>query len=182
MFIKVFKLPKLKNSKTKILIVSMVLGLVISFNILSSSFAMQHYQKVDFSTGLVTASTLNVREGPSTSYRVITKVYKNEYVRVFAKIGSWYVIQTDSDYVGTVSASYIKPIYPSNVGSSSSGSIGSSGSSTSSLSSVSLSQDELEVFNLINEKRIANGLKALAWYIIIIFHILHQLMEVHSIC
>ena len=159
MYIKVFKLPKFKISKAKILIVSTLLGLVLSFNILSSSFAMQHYQKVDFSTGLVTASSLNVREGPGTSYKVITKVYKNEYIRVFAKIGSWYVVQTDKDYVGAVSANYVKPIY-STTGST--GSIGNSGGSSSSTSGVSLTQDELEVFNLINEKRIANGLKALA--------------------
>lgn len=158
MYIKVLKLPKFKISKLKILIVTIVLGLAISFNIFSSSFAMQHYQKVDFSTGLVTATTLNVREGPGTSYKVITKVYKNQYIRVFAKIGSWYVIQTDNDYVGAVSANYIKPIYPS------SGNTGSSGNSSGSgtvVSEVNLTQDELEIFNLINEKRVANGLKAL---------------------
>ena len=159
MYIKVLKLPKFKISKVKILIASILLGLLISFNILSNSFAMQHYQKVDFTTGLVTATTLNVREGPGTSYKVITKVYKNEYIRVFAKIGSWYVIQTDSDYIGAVSTSYIKPIYPS---SGSSVSSGNSSGSSSSTTEISLSQDELEVFNLINEKRVANGLKALA--------------------
>lgn len=30
----------------------------------TTSFGMQHYYNVDFSTGLVTASTLNVRSGP----------------------------------------------------------------------------------------------------------------------
>jgi len=158
MFIKAFKIPKFKISKLKVLMISILLGIFASFNILSSSFAMQHYQKVDFSTGLVTATTLNVREGPSTSYKVITQVYKNEYVRVFAKIGNWYVIQTDKDYVGTVNSSYIKAIYPSTVSTGNSGSNGSSYSNTQ----ISLSQDELEVFNLINEKRVANGLKALS--------------------
>lgn len=156
MFIKVLKIPKIKISKVKVLIFSTLLGIIVSFNILSSTLAMQHYQKVDFSTGLVTATALNVREGPSTSYKIITQVYKNEYIRVFARIGNWYVIQTDKDYVGAVSASYIKPIYPSTGNSS------SSGTTSSSNLQVNLSQDELEVFNLINQKRVANGLKALA--------------------
>ena len=158
MFIKILKLPKFKFSKLKILIVSIMLGLVISFNVLSSSFAMQHYQKVDFSTGLVTANTLNVREGTGTSYKVITQVYKNQYIRVFAKIGSWYVIQTDNDYVGAVSSRYVKPIYPS---SGSTGTTGNTSGNSYSSSGIDLSQDELEIFNLINEKRIENGLNAL---------------------
>ena len=36
---------------------------IILFNV-STVFGMQHYYNVDFSTGLVTASTLNVRSGP----------------------------------------------------------------------------------------------------------------------
>ena len=153
MFIKVLKMPKVRISKMKIIMFSLLLGILLSFNILSSSLAMQHYQTVDFSTGLVTATALNVREGPSTSYKTITQVYKNEYIRVFARIGNWYVIQTDKDYVGAVSVNYVKPIYPSS---------GSSGSSSSNNTQVSLSQDELEVFNLINQKRVTNGLKALS--------------------
>ena len=61
----------------------------------STSFAMQHYYKLDFSTGLVTATTLNVRSGPGTAFKIVTTVKKNESVRVFAGIGDWYVIQTD---------------------------------------------------------------------------------------
>jgi len=32
---------------------------------------MQHYYNVDFSTGLVTATELNVRSGPGTQYKVV---------------------------------------------------------------------------------------------------------------
>lgn len=49
--------------------------------------AMQHYYKVDFSTGLVTATELNVRSGPGTGFRIIATIKKNEYIRVFAGIG-----------------------------------------------------------------------------------------------
>ena len=102
----------LKNiSKKKVLIIAIILLVLIGVFFVSQTFAMTYYQVVNFSTGLVTASTLNVRQGPSTNYKNITTVNKNEYVRVFAQIGSWYVIQTDKDYVGCVSTKYIKPIY-----------------------------------------------------------------------
>ena len=67
------------------------------------SFGMQHYYKLDFSTGLVTATTLNVRSGPGTKYKVVATIKKNSYVRVFAGVGDWYIIHTDGDYVGAVS-------------------------------------------------------------------------------
>ena len=79
---------------------------------LSTAFGMQSYYKVDFSTGLVTASTLNVRSGPGTTYKVVATAKKNDYIRVFAGIGNWYVVQVDGDYVGVVSKQYVKPVYP----------------------------------------------------------------------
>ena len=92
--------------------------------VFTKSFGMQHYYKLDFSTGLVTATTLNVRSGPGTGYPIIATVKKNEYIRVFAGIGNWYVVQVEGDYIGAVSQQYVKPIYPN-----SSGSTGSSGTS-----------------------------------------------------
>ena len=79
---------------------------------LSTVFGMQNYYNVGFSTGLVTATTLNVRSGPGTKYKVVTTVKKNEYIRVFAGVGEWYIVQVKGDYVGAVSKQYIKPIYP----------------------------------------------------------------------
>ncbi len=120
------------------------------------SYGMQHYYNVDFSTGLVTATTLNVRSGPGTQYKIVTTVNKNEYIRVFAGVGDWYIVQVEGDYVGAVSKKYIKPIYPS---SSNSGNTGSTGGQTS--QTTSMTTDEKEVFNLINEQRTKNGLQAL---------------------
>ena len=64
---------------------------------LTTSFAMQHYYKVDFSTGLVTATTLNVRSGPGTQYKVVATVKKDQYIRVFAGVGEWYIVQVEGD-------------------------------------------------------------------------------------
>lgn len=136
---------------------TMIIAFMLVVCTFSTSFAMQHYYKLDFSTGIVTATTLNVRSGPGTGFKVVTTVKKNEYIRVFAGIGSWYIIQTDKDYVGVVSKKYIKAIYPNSSGGSSS----SSGSSDSSSQTSTMNSDEKEVFNLINKQRTNNGLSAL---------------------
>lgn len=120
---------------------------------------MSHYQTVGTSTGLVTAFALNVRQGPGTSFNSVSLVYKNEYIRIFAKIGDWYVIQTNSDHIGCASSKYIKLIYPQTSSSGGSSNSGATGNTTQ--TNKDLSKDELEVFNLINKKRIANGLTAL---------------------
>ena len=111
---------------------------------------------VGTTTGLVTASALNVRQGPETNYKIVTMVYKNEYIRIFAKIGDWYVIQTEKDYIGMVSSKYVKLIYPN-------GNTDSPNTTTPSTTenNSGLTADELEVFNLINAKRTSAGLSAL---------------------
>lgn len=98
-----------------------------------------------------------------TSYNVITTVNKNEYIRVFAGVGEWYIVQTDSDYVGAVSRKYVRAIYPSYSGSSNSGTGGSSssGNTSSSTETSNMNSDEKEVFDLINKQRTNNGLAAL---------------------
>lgn len=121
----------------------------------TTAFGMQHYYKLDFSTGLVTATTLNVRSGPGTQYKIVTTVDKNEYIRVFAGVGDWYIVQVEGDYIGAVSKKYIKPIYPN------SSNTGSNENSTTDNQTSSMNADEKEVFDLINKQRTNNGLTAL---------------------
>ena len=120
----------------------------------STSFGMQHYYKVDFSTGLVIADRLNVRSGPGVQYKVIASVSQNEYIRVFAGVGDWYIVQVEGDYIGEVSKKYVKPIY-----SNTSNDQGNAGGKTTSNSNISA--DEKEVLNLINNQRSQYGLKPL---------------------
>ena len=138
-------------------IISLILFIVI-VSISGISTAMTHYQTVGTTTGLVTASALNVRQEPGTNYNKVTIVYKNEYVRIFAQIGDWYVIQTDKDYVGMVSKQYIKLIYPTqnNTGTQDS----TTPSQTENING--LTADEQEIFNLVNAQRTAAGLVALS--------------------
>lgn len=124
----------------------------------TTSFGMQHYYKVDFSTGLVTATTLNVRSGPGTKYNVIATVKKNEYIRVFAGVGEWYIVQVEGDYVGAVNKKYVKAIYPNSNNSNNSS---SNNSNSNSNTNTTMTADEKEVFDLINKQRTQNGLSAL---------------------
>ncbi len=146
----------IRISKRRIMIFGMLLIMLFVFSISDNSFGMQHYYKLDFSTGLVTASKLNVRSGPSTKYSIVTTVNKNEYVRVFAGVGNWYIIQTDSDYVGAVSKQYIKAIYPnSNSGNT------NQGSTSNNNDLATLNVNEQEVLRLINAERVKQGLSEL---------------------
>lgn len=141
----------MKIKKILIMIILFICIMAIS----NSSNAMTHYQTVGTTTGIVTASSLNVRQGPGTNFGKVTLIYKNEYVRVFAKIGNWYVIQTEKDYIGMASKDYIKLIYPSNNQST------TNQTTTKNDTTTGLTQDEKETFDLINAKRKESGLSAL---------------------
>lgn len=135
------------SKKVKIILIILFIITIIGICIIPKTFAMQYYQTVDTPTGIVTADALNVRSGPGTEYKIITQVYKNEYIRIFAKVGTWYVVQTDKDYIGAVSSKYVRLVYPQ---------------SNNTTTTTSLTADEQEVFNLINQKRTEQGLPALA--------------------
>ena len=97
--------------------------------------------------------TTSIKE---TKYGVVTSIKKNQYIRVFAGVGEWYIVQVEGDHVGAVSKKYIKPIY-SNSGANNS----SNNNSQSSSNNENMTNDEKEVFDLINKQRTNNGLKAL---------------------
>ena len=66
----------------------------------TSSFA-------DSNEGTVTADTLNVRSGPSTSYGITTKIYKGNKVQILETSNGWHKIKTSNGKIGWVSASYL---------------------------------------------------------------------------
>ena len=142
----------MKKIIVSLLIVS---TLVLSCNVL---FAMKTYENVDFVTGIVTATALNVRTGPSTNYRVIGTVYKNEYIRVFAKIGDWYVVQTPNDQIGTVSTKYVRAI-KGNSNTTASNNV--SNNEKLNTENSGATSEEIELLKLINEQRKQNGLSEL---------------------
>ena len=143
--------------KKNILKLTTLVIFTVMIGVFSTTLGMQHYYKLDFSTGLVTATNLNVRSGPGTNYSIVTTVKKNEYIRVFAGVGDWYIIQTDQDYIGAVSKKYVKAIYPSSGGSGNTENTTQDNNQTLS----SLNEDEKEVFQLINTQRTNQGLSTL---------------------
>ena len=129
--------------------------------------AMTYYENVNFVTGMVTATALNVRTGPGTNFKSIGMIYKNEYVRVFAKVGDWYVIQTNGNLIGAVSKKYIKNATSSaGQGTTSNGSNSNNNSGTNNTKQDTLSgysADEKELLSLINAQRKAYGLPELSF-------------------
>ena len=147
--------------KKKRFIIILFITIVILAIMITNSFAMQSYYKVDFQTGLVTATNLYVRSGPGTQFKIVTSVPKNQYIRVFAGVGDWYVVQVEGDYIGAVSKKYIKPIYPgANMGSNSNTGT-SQNNNKGTTTSSNMNSDEKEVFDLINKQRTQNGLSSL---------------------
>ena len=67
-----------------------------------------HTTKVDAAniTGTVTATSLNVRSGASTSYSIVGKVTKGKEVEILSSSNGWYKIKC-SDITGWVSGDYI---------------------------------------------------------------------------
>ena len=137
-----------------------IISLIVFLSLIAcgnSVQAMSYYQTVGTTTGLVTATSLNVRQGPGTNYGKVTLINKNEYVRVFAQIKDWYVIQTNNDYIGMVSKQYIKLIYPTKAETTTKPSNGVQTPTTT----TGLTTDEQETFDLINAERTKAGLSPL---------------------
>lgn len=59
------------------------------------------------STGVVTASKLNVRKGPSTKYSTIGSLYKNKNVTILDESNGWYKVNLNGKE-GWASKKYIK--------------------------------------------------------------------------
>ena len=58
-------------------------------------------------TGIVTADSLNVRSGASTTKEVIASITKNTKVTILDTLGNWYKVKLGDGTVGWVSSTYI---------------------------------------------------------------------------
>ncbi|MCC0629008.1 SH3 domain-containing protein [Clostridioides sp. ES-S-0108-01] len=57
--------------------------------------------------GIVTASALNIRSGPSSDCDKVAKLYKGKTVEILEKSNGWYKVRVSSSVVGWGSAKYI---------------------------------------------------------------------------
>lgn len=148
--------------KHKFTIIGFIVAIFCIISIYSISFGMDEIQNLDFTVGQVTANRLNVRRGPGIKYETVGILSKDAYIRVFAKIGNWYVIQTENNLIGAVSSDYITPCYDKDL---SNLSIETSTEPTEEISNPvvesTLSVEEQEFLDKINEVRIKNSLPEL---------------------
>lgn len=59
-------------------------------------------------TGVVTASKLNVRTGPATTYPVLQVLWQGNTTKVIGQSGSWYKIQLSDGRTGWVTSEYLR--------------------------------------------------------------------------
>lgn len=93
--------------KNKILIILSFIILILTASIFSICFGMEDYQTVNFSLGVVNTDYLNLRTGPGIDFNSIGMLTKNEYLRIYGKIGDWYIVQNETNQIGSVHSKYI---------------------------------------------------------------------------
>ncbi|HHW49243.1 MAG TPA: SH3 domain-containing protein [Clostridiaceae bacterium] len=101
----------MKRKVALLIVLTMALTLFtgIVFPDTESVTAATTFEKVNFVDATVTATKLNVRQGPSTQYSIVCTLNKGDKVKVFGKIGNWYAIyESKGGRVGAVDSRYIK--------------------------------------------------------------------------
>ncbi len=137
--------------KNKLVILLTFIILVLLISIFTKSFGMEKYEKVEYSLGIVNTDYLNMRTGSGINFNSITLLNKNEYVRIFGKIGEWYVVQNEKNQVGTVNMKYINPVEEEKAATTNTETI-------ENLYNSNLTAEESELLNLINNERSKNKL------------------------
>lgn len=140
------------ENKIIILLISIIIILTIS--LFATCFGMDEFETVDYSYGIVNTDYLNMRTGAGITFDSITVLTKNEYIRIFAKIGEWYIIQNDQNQVGTVHSNYIIPTNEQKAATTNTEIIKDK-------NTKDLTQDENDLLSLINTERQKNNLSAL---------------------
>ncbi len=140
--------------KNKFIIFLLFIVCIIETAIFSSCFGMEESKTVDFELGIVNTDFLNLRTGPGKNFDSIDMLTKNQYVRIYGKIGDWYVVQNDSNSVGTVHSDYITPAEEPKAAASNIEVI-------EEVSAPAITTDEELVLSLINSEREKNKLSPL---------------------
>ncbi|PKM49496.1 MAG: SCP-like extracellular protein [Firmicutes bacterium HGW-Firmicutes-7] len=115
----------------------------------------------------VTATYLNIRTGPGTSYTIIGTLSRGTVVNVVGSLGSWYVIHTDRDMIGLISSTYtrVKSYYNTNTSQTPTTPTPTPQAPTPTTPadsySYAITADEQQMIDLINAERSKNGLSAL---------------------
>jgi len=94
---------------------------------------------------------LNVRSGPSSSYKIVATVKKGTVLKALGRIYGWYLVQTDNDTFGMVNGWYITPITNTT----------NNNTNNNATPNTTMGSDEQVILNLVNEARKNAGLSEL---------------------
>ena len=124
-----------------------ILGIILVLWMLQGKviYATENLEEQEISLGVVTANTLNIRQGPDETQTIIETVSKDTEISLLSKLGEWYVIQTPSGKVGCASMQYIQE-KEQNIG----------GETENGL--TQMTEMETMLLNTINQKRKENNL------------------------
>lgn len=137
--------------KNKLLIALSFVILILIASLFATCFGMEDYVPVDYSLGIVNTEYLNMRSGAGINFASIDLLNKNEYVRIFGKIGEWYIVQNEENKIGTVHQQYITPTDEEKTAVTNTESIEAP-------SNINLTTKESELLSLINNEREKNNL------------------------
>lgn len=137
--------------KNKLTIVLCSIILILLIGIFAKSFGMEAYETVEHSLGIVNTDYLNMRSGAGIDFTSIDLLNRNEYVRIFGKIGDWYIIQNEENQIGTAHSKYIDLADEQKAATTNSETI-------ENISTVNLTSDETTLLSIINEERAKNNL------------------------
>ena len=140
------------ENKVCIFLTFIIIVLIIS--LFATCFGMDDYEIVEHAYGIVNTEYLNMRTGTDISFDPITVLTQNEYVRIFAKIGEWYIIQNQKNQIGTVHSNYITPTNEQKAATTNTEVIKEDNTSD-------LTQEEQDLLSLINNEREKNNLSSL---------------------
>ena len=113
-----------------------------------NSQALTYITDAGFYNCTVNASSLNIRSGPGTNYKIVKTVNKGTHLRALGRINGWYLVQTSDNDFGMVSGWYVTPKATENT----------SSNTNISTSSSQLNEDEQTILDLVNKVRREAGL------------------------
>lgn len=85
----------------------MVKMCITALGIGTVALALSSVDSYAMEKGIITASTLNVRSGPSTNNSIISKINKGQYVEILEKNNVWYKVKLSNGLIGWASGCYI---------------------------------------------------------------------------
>jgi Bacterial SH3 domain len=80
-----------------------IAALVFVLCVTTNSFAGTH-------KAIVTATSLNVRSGPTTENRVVGSIYKDDIVTILDESDGWAQVETDEGIKGWAAARFLEPV------------------------------------------------------------------------